>query len=441
VTADLSSIGGPALQRFFDDGTQGDAVAGDSRFTFSASIGTLKVWYGAKSIPIIIADAQNRTATVNLPLTVGSLASETGLVFPQVATGGGWKTIFLLTNSTSNPATATLDFYSDSGTPMVVNINGALDFSFPITVPSNGSTSLVASSDFDSTTAGWAMITSPNGAELNGNAAFQFYNGSELISEASVPAVHPAASVDFYAEEEKGGFSTGIAIANPTSIAAEGLLTLRNKQGTIYATTPIILAPLAYKSSFLFQVIEGAETGRAQIEMSKGYVSALALRMNSSGVLSTISVSQPGYHTAGTAALFSPQGGVTQRIISGINNAQVSIDIAIYSFTSDAVRNALINAKNRGVEIRIIADSNQASGSGSEVATLEQAGFQVKRSAGGSGGIMHNKYMIIDGRTLFTGSFNWSANAEDNNFENAIFIQASPIIQKYQNDFNAIWAR
>jgi hypothetical protein len=393
VKADLSSIGGSSLQQLFDDATQGDIIAGDNKFSFRTTVGALK---GSKDIPITITDTQNRTATVNLPLTIGSLSSENGLIFPHVAIGGGWKTIFLLTNSAPTPATATVGFYSQTATPMPVNINGSLNSSFAITVPANGSTSLIASGS-SSTVAGWAKITSSNGVELNGNAAFQFYNGSQLISEASVPAVHPLASIDFYAEEEAGGFSTGIAVANPTSLTAEGELTVRDKQGVIYSTTPIILAPLTQRAEFLFQLIDGAKTGRAELLMNKGYISALVLRMDSSGVLSTVAVSQPGYSAAGTTALFSPQGGVTQRIVSEINNAQASIDIAIYSFTSDAIRDALLDAKNRGLAIRIIADSSQANGSGSEVATLEQAGFQVKRSTGGSGGIMHNKYMITMG--------------------------------------------
>jgi phosphatidylserine/phosphatidylglycerophosphate/cardiolipin synthase-like enzyme len=188
-------------------------------------------------------------------------------------------------------------------------------------------------------------------------------------------------------------------------------------------------------------MIDATETGRVQIEMTRGYVSALALRMTPSGLISTITVGQPGYSTAGTTALFSPDDGVTQRIISEINNAQVSIDIAMYSFTSNGIREALVSARNRGVAIRIIADSSQASGPGSEVPFLEGAGFQIKRSAGGSDGIMHNKYMIIDRRTLFTGSFNWSASAEENNYENAIFIQASPVVQKYIDDFYRIWVK
>ncbi len=72
---------------------------------------------------------------------------------------------------------------------------------------------------------------------------------------------------------------------------------------------------------------------------------------------------------------------------------------------------------------------------------LEQLGVSLKRVSGHSGGIMHNKYMIIDGTSLFTGSYNWSANAEDINFENAVFIQGLPVIQEFKRNFESVWSR
>ena len=67
VTADLSSIGGSATQSFFDDATNGDVTAGDSVFSFSATVGAATT-LGPKPLPATIADAQGRdgAATINL---------------------------------------------------------------------------------------------------------------------------------------------------------------------------------------------------------------------------------------------------------------------------------------------------------------------------------------------------------------------------------------
>jgi len=79
-------------------------------------------------------------------------------------------------------------------------------------------------------------------------------------------------------------------------------------------------------------------------------------------------------------------------------------------------------------------------GTGSEIARLEMEGFQLKRTNGGSGGIMHHKYAIFDGRVLLSGSFNWSAGAEQDNDENAVFIRDRAVISSFQQNFNAMWS-
>jgi phosphatidylserine/phosphatidylglycerophosphate/cardiolipin synthase-like enzyme len=127
-------------------------------------------------------------------------------------------------------------------------------------------------------------------------------------------------------------------------------------------------------------------------------------------------------------------------LVQEIDAAQTFIDIAIYSFTLDNVADALIEARSRGVQVRILADSSQAGVAGSEIARLETEGFLLHRVNGGGGGILHDKYAIFDGRVLMTGSYNWSANAEQNNDENAIFIRDRAVISSFQQNFNAVWS-
>lgn len=69
VTVDLSAIGGSQAQTFYDDQTNGDAVAGDNVFSYQATVasGTTS---GAKSLPATVTDAQSRTANANINLTI-----------------------------------------------------------------------------------------------------------------------------------------------------------------------------------------------------------------------------------------------------------------------------------------------------------------------------------------------------------------------------------
>jgi uncharacterized protein len=108
VSGDLSSIGGSATEPFFDDGTNGDATAGNNTFSFSTVV-TINTTPGTKSLPISISDAQGRSgsATISLAVTtapinlsihdiqgpgdtspvVGKLVSTTGIVTAVVSNG------------------------------------------------------------------------------------------------------------------------------------------------------------------------------------------------------------------------------------------------------------------------------------------------------------------------------------------------------------------
>ena len=90
VTADLSSIGGAASQQFFDDGVNGgDASAGDNLFTYTATVASLTTG-GAKSLPFSITDAQSRSASGSISLTVQQPPPPVDhLVISQLYGGGG----------------------------------------------------------------------------------------------------------------------------------------------------------------------------------------------------------------------------------------------------------------------------------------------------------------------------------------------------------------
>ena len=137
---------------------------------------------------------------------------------------------------------------------------------------------------------------------------------------------------------------------------------------------------------------------------------------------------------------FSPNGNVRTNIIKAIDKTTSSIDLAIFDLTSQDIQLALEKAKNRGVKIRIIADSRQAKGKHSVVRTLVDESFNIKITHGVSGGIMHNKFCIFDKKLLFTGSYNWTDNAEKHNYENALFLNSPEIIKEYQKEFDKIWS-
>lgn len=69
VTGDLSTIGGSASQAFLDNGTNGDVTAGDNIFSYTATV-AIGQSGGLRQFPVVIADAQARTANASISLTV-----------------------------------------------------------------------------------------------------------------------------------------------------------------------------------------------------------------------------------------------------------------------------------------------------------------------------------------------------------------------------------
>lgn len=121
---------------------------------------------------------------------------------------------------------------------------------------------------------------------------------------------------------------------------------------------------------------------------------------------------------------FSPDGGCKNQVIYWASRANESIHVLIYSFTLDDVSDALIEAYNSGVEVQVVFEKQQIS-KYSEYPKLKQAGVAVRNDT--NSGYMHNKVMIIDETIVLTGSFNWSAHAEEQNNENLIVIKSTYI--------------
>ena len=71
VRGDLTPIGGSATQPFYDDGTHGDVTPADSTFSCQGTVGTATA-NGTKSLLVTVSDAEMRTASLSIDLTVQS---------------------------------------------------------------------------------------------------------------------------------------------------------------------------------------------------------------------------------------------------------------------------------------------------------------------------------------------------------------------------------
>ena len=134
---------------------------------------------------------------------------------------------------------------------------------------------------------------------------------------------------------------------------------------------------------------------------------------------------------------FPRQEECESMVISLIDGAKNYIHVMVYSFTSDALGDALIRAFNRGVKVKVIIEERNAYSTGSEIDKLKNAGINVAIDSNPY--LMHHKVMIIDGLIVVTGSYNWSYSAEHRNDENLIVIISARVAQEYEDEFQRIW--
>jgi len=136
-------------------------------------------------------------------------------------------------------------------------------------------------------------------------------------------------------------------------------------------------------------------------------------------------------------AFFCPEDNCEDRTILAIGNAESSINAAMYSFTSKEIFEALLKAKEKGIETRIVLDYLQSKSKYSLKDELLENGFEVRVMP--SGKTMHNKFVIIDQDLVITGSYNWTKNADTRNKENLVYIFDKKISQEFEEEFFELW--
>jgi phosphatidylserine/phosphatidylglycerophosphate/cardiolipin synthase-like enzyme len=139
---------------------------------------------------------------------------------------------------------------------------------------------------------------------------------------------------------------------------------------------------------------------------------------------------------ASYAVYFSPKGGCTDVVVREILAARQELLILAYSFTARVISEAVLAAKKRGVNVEVILDHSNEKEEHTDLGFLLQAGVQPLVDA--QHAIAHNKIMIIDRRTVITGSFNFTRQAERENAENLVVVKHDPdLVAAYRQNFAA----
>lgn len=143
------------------------------------------------------------------------------------------------------------------------------------------------------------------------------------------------------------------------------------------------------------------------------------------------------------SVFFSSEGEAADLLIKFIDEAELSLDVAVYAITHDDLVEALIRAHARGVAVRVLMDKAMAGQAASDDEKLASAGVLIRLDQ--VDGSMHHKFVIRDGRgddkyAVATGSFNWTARADERNAENITLIRLRYMVKEFQDEFDRMWA-
>jgi hypothetical protein len=124
-------------------------------------------------------------------------------------------------------------------------------------------------------------------------------------------------------------------------------------------------------------------------------------------------------------------------IIQAIDNAKLSLDIALRSFTDDQLGDAVVRAAQRGVSVRVILGSGQDRVPGGEYAKLTAADVDVIII--GTRELLNHRFAVIDGRTVITGSYDWTDYPKESVYDHVSFISCSDTARGFTAQFYRIW--
>jgi phosphatidylserine/phosphatidylglycerophosphate/cardiolipin synthase-like enzyme len=141
-------------------------------------------------------------------------------------------------------------------------------------------------------------------------------------------------------------------------------------------------------------------------------------------------------HAADIQVFFSPKGGCTEAIVDNLCKATNTVLVQAYSFTSSPIAKAIVDARKRGVYVQVILDKSNLKDKYSAADFTLHAGIPTFIDTKHQ--IAHNKIIVIDGKTILTGSFNFSKAAEENNAENLLVItHDTELVSKYTGNWQA----
>jgi phosphatidylserine/phosphatidylglycerophosphate/cardiolipin synthase-like enzyme len=128
-------------------------------------------------------------------------------------------------------------------------------------------------------------------------------------------------------------------------------------------------------------------------------------------------------------------GGVEEAVIASIDGARLSVDAAFYSLSLREVGNALLRARDRGVAVRVVMESDNRERSVPQA--LIDGGLPILGDR--REGLMHDKFIIIDRSEVWTGSMNFTVNGSYDDNNNLLHLRSVKVAENYRTEFEEMY--
>ena len=125
-----------------------------------------------------------------------------------------------------------------------------------------------------------------------------------------------------------------------------------------------------------------------------------------------------------------------KRLVHRLRAAQAQVDAALYDLDAAPIADALIEAYNRGVQVRIVTEADNSDDS--EIERLREVGIPVVDD-GDNEGLMHHKFIVIDEQYVWTGSYNTTYNGAYKNSNNVILIDSAQLAYNFTQEFRELF--
>ncbi len=136
---------------------------------------------------------------------------------------------------------------------------------------------------------------------------------------------------------------------------------------------------------------------------------------------------------------FAPEDGVATYVLPRLAAAKRSIHFMTFSYTANSIADAMVAKVKAGLLVRGVFESQNAGGTGSAFGRLRQGGVDVLED--GNCYILHHKVIVIDERTVITGSYNFTNSAEKDNDENLVIVDDAALARAYLDEFERVYAQ